>query len=202
LILEDDYDHEYHYRSQPLPPLAASDPESLVIYLSTFSKVLFPSARIGFIAIPKELYGPFRNFRRILTRQNDSLLQDAVARWMRQGGFERHLRRMRRTYEERRNCLVDCLPGADDESLCPGGIPDGGMALWMDTGRDSHIVAERAARRGVEVAPEVRFQMKPAIGRHLRLGFANQTPQEISAAMAILLEVLSSIKRLSSSNPG
>jgi len=70
--------NEYHYSCQPLPPLAASDPEGLIIYISTFSKVAFPSARLGFMAVPKSLARPLGNFRRIVTRQNDCFLQDAV----------------------------------------------------------------------------------------------------------------------------
>ncbi|HEU5399583.1 MAG TPA: PLP-dependent aminotransferase family protein, partial [Gammaproteobacteria bacterium] len=95
-ILEDDYDHEFHFRSQPIAPMASTDPCGLVIYISTLSKVMFPSMRIGFLAVPEALYHPLASLRTIITRQNSTLVQDAVARWMDGGGFERHLRRMRR----------------------------------------------------------------------------------------------------------
>ncbi|MGH8370004.1 MAG: PLP-dependent aminotransferase family protein, partial [Gammaproteobacteria bacterium] len=81
-IFEDDYDHEFHYRCQPIAPLASTDPCELVIYASTMSKVMFPSMRIGFLAVPEALYRPLINLRTIITRQNSVFLQDAVARWM------------------------------------------------------------------------------------------------------------------------
>ena len=86
-IVEDDYDHEFHFRSQPIAPMASNDPCGLIIYISTLSKVMFPSARIGFMALPEELYAPLARQRAIVTRQNSMFMQDAVARWMEDGGF-------------------------------------------------------------------------------------------------------------------
>jgi len=190
-ILEDDYDHEFHYRSQPLAPLASRDTEGLVIYVSTFSKVLFPSARIGFLAVPKKLAPLLADYRRIISRQNTGLIQDVVARWMNAGGFERHLRKMRRAYEERLAVLNDCLEeGKADGMTLSWSIPDGGMAVWVDTNRDAERVAKLALGNSVFVHPETDFQMKPPHGHHLRLGFANQSPEEIRQGMALLFKTL------------
>jgi GntR family transcriptional regulator/MocR family aminotransferase len=187
-ILEDDYDHEFHYRSQPLAPLASRDPAEQIIYISTFSKILFPSARIGFMAVPRGLAPALAEYRRIVSRQNETLLQDAVARWMVDGGFERHLRRMRRTYEERRAAMVTALEAGRAEGLpWRWRTPDGGMAIWVDTGQNADEVARRALARGVYVQAESNYQLrKNGISRHLRLGFANQTPSEIQEGMRLL----------------
>lgn len=190
-ILEDDYDHEFHYRSQPLPPMASEDPYEIIIYISTFSKILFPSSRIGYLAIPNSLKGPFTHFRKVVSRQNESILQDAVARWMREGGFERHLRKMRRVYEGRRNAIVECILKIQAEGYPVSvNIPDGGMAVWMDTGEDSEKVTERAAKLGVVVDPESKYKLDKSVGTHLRLGFANQTEAQIVAGMKILKRCL------------
>ena len=132
-IIEDDYDHEFHFRSQPIAPLASNDPCELVIYTSTLSKIMFPSMRLGFLAVPDADYQPLVNLRAIMTRQNNIFLQDAVARWIDSGGFERHLRRMRRVYQERRDALVDALSAGRGAGLpLDWGVPDGGMALWLN----------------------------------------------------------------------
>jgi len=192
-ILEDDYDHEFHYRSQPLPPLASRDPEGLVIYVSTFSKVLFPSARIGFMAVPAELAAALAGYRRIVTRQNATLLQDTVARWMNSGGFERHLRKMRRAYEGRMETLVSCLEAGKASGLpLSWAAPDGGMAIWADTGLDSVRAAELALRRGVYVHPGANYRLDRKPDTHLRLGFANQSPGEIEQGATLLFDALRS----------
>jgi len=190
-ILEDDYDHEFHYRCQPLPPLATDDPEGLILYVSTLSKVLFPSARLGFMAVPGSIADAITRYRRIITRQNEGLLQDAVARWMKEGGFERHLRRMRRLYEERRNVLVASLEEARDGGLpISWRTPDGGMALWLDTGVDSDRVASAARSLGVYAVPESAYSIDHAPGTHLRLGFASMAPEELCGGIALVFRAI------------
>jgi GntR family transcriptional regulator/MocR family aminotransferase len=187
-ILEDDYDHEFHYRSQPLPPLASRDPAERVIYVSTLSKILFPSARIGFMAVPHAIAPRLAAFRRIVSRQNETLLQDAVARWIAAGSFERHLRRMRRIYEDRRGAIVSALQAGRDSGLpWTWQEPDGGMAIWLDTGEDAGAIARKALARNVLVHPESIYTLSgESGGSHLRLGFANQTEDEIRRGIELL----------------
>jgi GntR family transcriptional regulator/MocR family aminotransferase len=195
-IVEDDYDHEFHFRSQPIAPMASSDPCGLVIYISTLSKIMFPSARIGFVAVPEELYEPLSRQRAIVTRQNSIFMQDAIARWMDGGGFERHLKRMRRVYEERRDAMVAGLEAGKRRGLpLAWSVPDGGMALWLDSGVDSEAAAREAATRGVYVASESEFHPGAHPGTHLRLGYASQTPEEIGAGMGLLMEAVESVYR-------
>jgi GntR family transcriptional regulator / MocR family aminotransferase len=188
-IVEDDYDHEFHFRSQPIAPMVSNDPCGLVIYVSTLSKIMFPSARVGFIALPEELYTPLARQRAIVTRQNSIFTQDAIARWMENGGFERHLKRMRRVYLERRDAMVEMLDMGKQRGLpLEWNLPDGGMALWLDCGVDSEMIAAKAAEAGVFVAAEPEFWPgSPAGGTHIRLGYASQTPEEIHAGMELLL---------------
>jgi GntR family transcriptional regulator/MocR family aminotransferase len=196
-IVEDDYDHEFHFRSQPIAPMASSDPCGLVIYISTLSKIMFPSARIGFLAVPEELFEPLARQRAIVTRQNSIFMQDAIARWMDSGGFERHLKRMRRVYEERRDAMIASLEDGRHRGLpLAWTVPDGGMALWLDTGLDSDAVAARAAEAGVYVSAESEFRPGPPhSGTHLRLGFASQSPQEIQAGIGLLMDSMHKLQR-------
>lgn len=189
-ILEDDYDHEFHYRCQPVAPLKASDPTGLVLYCSTFSKVLFPAARLGFAVVPPQLAREMGQLKRVISRQNDNLMQETVALWMRTQGFERHLRRMRRVYNARMEAMLAAL-----RDFGPA-RPDGGMCLWANLGVDADSLAEAAARREVAVAPESAFRLHPGPSRHLRLGFASSTPEEITEGMARLISASFECPRL------
>lgn len=190
LILEDDYDHEFHYTNQPVSPLASFDPASIVLYISTFSKVLFPSARIGFAAIPPTIAHEMSKLKRISSRQNETILQDAIARWMQQGEFEKHLRKMRRIYDERRlKMLADLREHQTRHPEISWTAPSGGMALWLETKRNSFILSERAAKKGVLVNAEARFRVDAKAGTHLRLGFSGQTPQENSRGLEELFSL-------------
>ena len=196
-IVEDDYDHEFHFRSQPIAPMASTDPCGLVIYMSTLSKVMFPSIRIGILAVPETLYQPLSDLRAIISRQNNSLLQDAVARWMDGGGFERHLRRMRRVYEDRRDATVAALDEARRRGLeLSWELPDGGMGLWMDCGADADRVTALAAQAGVFVTAESNYHPEaPRRSTHLRLGFASQEPEALRAGIGLLAKAIATVQR-------
>lgn len=189
-ILEDDYDHEFHYRCQPVAPLKTRDPEGLVLYCSTFSKVLFPAARLGFAIVPPRLAGPMGELKRVVSRQNDHLMQETVALWMRTGGFERHLRRMRRLYSARMEAMLKALEGY------PIRKPDGGMCLWASLGVDADQLAREAAQRGVAVQPESGYRLQAGPSRHLRLGFASSTPEEVRQGIERLISASFECARL------
>lgn len=181
-ILEDDYDFEFHYEGEALPPLKVDDPHGLVLYCSTFSKVLHPSARLGFLIASPEFGRRVRGLKAVVSRQNDNLAQEAVALWMQDGGFERHLRRMRRHYSERRLEMKRALESWGLSLTAPRG----GMCFWVDTGVDTEALAARALRSGVEVRPGSHYRLDGRPSTCLRLGFAYPTPDEIRTGMLLL----------------
>lgn len=183
-ILEDDYDFEFHYQGSTQPPLKVQDSTGLVAYCSTFSKVLHPSARLGFLIAPTPLARRVASLKTVVSRQNDNLAQEAVAGWMEEGGFERHLRRMRRQYEARRRTMAQALSAWSNPPEIR--LPQGGMCFWVDTGVDSAELSRRALEQGVEVRPGQAYRLDGGPSRHLRLGFAYPTPQEIVEGMALL----------------
>ena len=192
-ILEDDYDHEFHYSGTPLAPMASDDPLGLVIYASTFSKSAFPGARIGFLAIPDALLLPLCKVRRCTTWQVNGLAQQAMAIWVNEGGFERHIARVRCTYQRRLTHMLACIDALKASTLpeLQLRVPDGGLAIWLDTQRDSQAVAERAAARGVLAHSEHFCSLTPAArGSHLRLAFASMTEDEISAGLELLAQAI------------
>ncbi|MGC2300696.1 MAG: PLP-dependent aminotransferase family protein [Acidobacteriaceae bacterium] len=108
-IVEDDYDSEYRFESMPIPSLQGLDPSARVIYIGTFSKVLRPSLRLGYIVIPPDLVDRFAAVRFSMDIFPPYLFQEALTDFMRDGHFARHIRRMRTLYKARRTALVESL---------------------------------------------------------------------------------------------
>lgn len=191
IILEDDYDHEFHYNTNPVAPLASFDPAGIICYVSTFSKILFPSARVGFMAVPESLAREVAKLKRITSRQNDHLTQGAIAKWMRSGEFEKHLRKMRRVYHERKNAMVDELQYFQNKGKNISWIdPEGGMAMWINIHQNSTIITKKALEKSIFVAPEKKFNLDNFDGTHLRLGFTGQTVQENKEGIKELMKLL------------
>ncbi|MGE0632472.1 MAG: PLP-dependent aminotransferase family protein [Pseudobdellovibrionaceae bacterium] len=189
-IVEDDYDHEFHYRTQPLEPMASHDTYGQVIYLSTLSKLMFPGARLGFMSVPQSFAKNFTQYRRLVTHANESITQQALASWILDGGFERHLNRMRRVYERRLKTIEESLDGLKTNGKVSWQSPSGGMALWLDVKQNSTNVAEKALEKGIFVTPEsyYRFDGKP--GTHMRVGFSNQSENNLKAGIAEFEKIL------------
>ncbi len=192
-IIEDDYDHEFHYNSQPLPPMAANDPSGLVIYLSSFSKIMFPSIRLGIIAVDKALAPHIVSYRTLINHKANVLLQDAVARWMKDGGFERHLRKSTRQYQKRRKCMVEVLNGFIGEGInIEFTMPKGGMALWINVGKNAQKIADAGKSKGIFLLAENAFHLNPVNNedKFIRLGFAGQSEAKIKQGLLLLKPLL------------
>jgi GntR family transcriptional regulator/MocR family aminotransferase len=108
-IIEDDYDSEYRYSGPPLPAMQGLAGGAPVIYVGTFSKVMFPGLRIGYVIAPRSLVGAFARAKWLADRQTPMLEQAALADFLREGHLERHIRRMRRLYGRRREVLMEAL---------------------------------------------------------------------------------------------
>jgi GntR family transcriptional regulator/MocR family aminotransferase len=108
-IVEDDYDGEFHYAGRPLPALKSIDESDRVLYTGSFSKTLFPGLRLGYLVVPRELLPRFADAIAMADASSPPLIQSAVAAFMTEGHFGRHLRRMRVLYGARREALIDAL---------------------------------------------------------------------------------------------
>lgn len=189
-IIEDDYDHEFHYRCQPLAPMAASDPQQLVIYISTFSKIMFAGARIGIMAVSQPLAKAIAEYRLMICHKSNVLMQGAIARWMQSGGFERHLRRTTRINQQRRDNVVAFLRELD---LFEFDVPDGGMALWLKIKNDqisAKALSLKARELGAYVQHEEDYHLHLSSNadRHIRLGFAGMDEAKWKRGMQLLIE--------------
>jgi GntR family transcriptional regulator/MocR family aminotransferase len=194
-IVEDDYDHEFHYDSQPIAPMAADDPAGLVIYISTFSKIMFGGARIGYVVADNALIEQLSAYKMLMNHKSNVLVQQAVAKWMQQGGFEGHLRRMTRLYQKRRDFMVLELKCYQDKGLpIHFKIPAGGMAIWLDTGKSIVGLKEKLLAKKVYLQTEVEFNILKRLSecdcRFIRLGFAAMNEVEVARGLEIVMEAL------------
>jgi GntR family transcriptional regulator/MocR family aminotransferase len=149
-ILEDDYDSEYRYSSRPLGALQGMDTSGRVIYLGTFSKVLFPAMRLGYVVVPHGMVKQFIRMRETFDLFSPTLYQLVLADFLREGHFARHLRRMRAVYLARRDALIAAIEHDADDVLTVGNT-DAGLHLvaYLPDGADDREVHRRAARQGM-----------------------------------------------------
>jgi GntR family transcriptional regulator / MocR family aminotransferase len=183
-IVEDDYDSEFRYRGRPLPALKSIDARQRVLYAGTFSKVLFPALRVGYLVVPEALTASFRAACAAVQPAPSALAQSVVAAFIEDGHFARHIRRMRQLYAERRAALTAAL-----QTICGDAMaieaPAGGMHLIarLPPGADDLAVVARARRRDLWPVPLSPCAVKRPIGPGLLLGFTN-VPTEVATKAA------------------
>lgn len=186
LIVEDDYDGEFHYGSQPQPPLKSIDTQDRVIYVGTFSKTLFPSLRLGFILVPRGLVDAFAEVSASWLSGVPTATQAIVADFMNEGLFSTHIRLMRRAYKERHDALVEAasaLSARIDVRPAAGGFHTVG---FLDPGADEEAIVAAARAKGVVVAGLSRYCFTPIRRKALVLGFGGVNPDEIRRGVSIL----------------
>src|SRR6202521_293875 len=191
LIFEDDYDSEYRYAGRPLPALQGLDRHGQVLFAGSFSKVLFPSLRLGYLVVPADLVDYVSATLSVTSRHAPLLEQSVLCDFITEGHFGRHLRRMREVYAERLSALLECarqnLSGLLEISSVEAGLQTVG---WLRCGIDGDAAARAAARRRVEVTPLARYRRGPVAADGLQLGFAAIDTQEIRRGVEDLAAAL------------
>jgi GntR family transcriptional regulator/MocR family aminotransferase len=183
-IIEDDYDHEFHYDGRPVLPLASADHAGLVIYIGTLSKILAPGLRLGYIVAPAAVLKNVTAIRSLLDIQGDLATEAAIATLIEEGELQRHVARTRRVYANRREVLAGSLRatfGGDVEFTVPGG----GMALWVGLGRsvDAEAWARRSLAGGVLWHTGRRYAFDGQPKPFARLTFAGLNERELPEAV-------------------
>lgn len=180
MILEDDYDSEYRYSGRPVPALQGLDRHGLVLFTGSFSKVLFPSLRLGYLVLPPDLVEVFSAAISVTSRHAPVLEQAVLCDFITEGHFGRHLRRMREIYAERVSVLLESarseLAGLLAISDVEAGLQTAG---WLRTGLEGPAMRAAAARRNVDVVPLSEYSHGGGIPEGLQLGFAAIDPREI-----------------------
>jgi GntR family transcriptional regulator / MocR family aminotransferase len=191
LIVEDDYDGELRYDGQPLGALQGLDRDGRVVYLGTFSKVLFPALRLGYVVLPESLVRPFLQAKTLLDRGAPTLMQAAVADFMMEGHFERHLRHLRQTYGARRAVLEEALTEKLGDSVRWTAVPAGlHIMLYLRPRLDEVEVIRRAAAAGVIVYPGSAYFVERPSPPAILLGFSGLSEADIGEGVKRLAVTL------------
>jgi GntR family transcriptional regulator/MocR family aminotransferase len=179
-IIEDDYDSEYRYNSPPLSSLHGLDTHRRVIYIGTFSKVLMPALRLGYLVAPPELVPAFRAARQADDFCPSFLPQAILAEFIRRGHFARHIRKMRRIYRARLDALVEALHREFGDFLeLPKTVAGLNLVAWLPSGVRDSTAAKAALEAGISTTPMSRFYLTEKPRNGLFLGFGGVTPQQI-----------------------
>jgi len=183
-IVEDDYDSEYRYNSKPIASLQGMDHHDRVIYIGTFSKVMFPALRLGYIVIPPDLVERFAAMRQSMDLCPSHIPQAVMLEFIREGHFARHIRRMRPIYAERREVLVTELARAFDEGAAMIGDEAGmHLALLLPKLRNDQRLAARAAKESLWLSPLSASYVSKSPRHGFVLGFGNTRANQIPAAV-------------------
>nr|MBA3414209.1 PLP-dependent aminotransferase family protein [Chloroflexia bacterium] len=190
LVLEDDYDSEFRFGAPPLPALASLDTGGHVAYLGTFSKVLTPALRVGYLVAPPALLDRLERLKRMTDYHTPWPVQRALAGFLLGGHLERHIRRMRRHYASKRLALLDALSGLDGYAHAFGLEAGLHFCIELAPGLDASAVSRALRARGVIVTPLADCYDGPVTRQGLILGYGGLTPDEIVRGGRILVETI------------
>ena len=190
-LVEDDYDSEYHYTMRPLPALQGLDDAGRVIYIGTFSKVLFPALRLGYLILPPNLVDAFRIVRNLIDTHPPILEQAVLAEFIKDGHFTRHLRKMRRLYAERRAALLEATRELPLEIISP----EAGLHCvgWLPAGMGDQALVQQAASHGVDLVPVANFSIEPLERKGIILGYSEYSVEQIQDGIQRLAEAMRSV---------
>ncbi|ENW01507.1 MocR-like pyridoxine biosynthesis transcription factor PdxR [Acinetobacter calcoaceticus] len=187
-VIEDDYDHEFHYDSRPMPPLASLPHSELVIHVGSLSKVFAPGIRLGYIVASQTIIQSITEDILLIDRQGNNITELALADLMQRGEIKRHIRKMKKIYQLRRDHALTEFSRvfSGDVQIQP---PAGGMALWVKFQKS--FTKEQALKLDkLNMDTEHKFRQDDSSNRCIRFGFAALSEQEITSLIEKLNEVL------------
>lgn len=185
VILEDDYDYDFHYNGNSVLPLASADTSGMVVYIGSFCKSLAPGFRSGYLIAPENLIAEMAKFRRLVDRQGDMLMEQALAELLEEKEIQRHLKKAVKIYQERRDVFSGLLQKELGEEL-DFVSPPGGLSVWTRWNPKLNLmrISKNCLKRNLHLPQELLYQTDSFTA--MRLGFGNLTVEELEEAVSIL----------------
>lgn len=187
-IIEDDYDHEFHYDSRPMPPLASLPHSELVIHVGSLSKVFAPGIRLGYIVASSPVIQSITEDILLIDRQGNSITELALADLMHRGEIKRHIRKMKKIYQLRRDHALAEFQRVFAETVQIQS-PAGGMALWAKF-QKPFTQDQLIQLKDLNIDTEHKFKQNESSNRCIRLGFAALSEKENTSLIEKLNEIL------------
>jgi GntR family transcriptional regulator/MocR family aminotransferase len=190
-VLEDDYDSEFRFSGPPLSSLAGLDQDERVLYMGSFSKVLYPGLKLGYLVVPKRLVTSFKQAHYDLNRPGQMPLQAALAEFIELGHFASALRRARHSYAQRRQCLLEALaPCLGKKAQITGAEQGLHLCLRLPDTVDDKAIAQRLATLGLTVRPLSAYCLERTDAKGLVIGYGYAPLTEIERWGPVLSKAL------------
>lgn len=193
VVIEDDYDYDFHYDDAPLLPMATVDYDGMVIYTGSFGKSLAPGFRTGFIVAPENLIKELQKLLNIMDHQGDFVMEQVLSDLIEEGEIHRYLKKSVKLYKERRN-YMSYLLARELHEYVDFDIPAGGLALWTNWKKDINLIhlQKQCAKANLFIPKTLLYQAKDMTA--IRIGFGNLTESEMENSVTILRDSLMTIK--------
>jgi GntR family transcriptional regulator/MocR family aminotransferase len=191
IIIEDDYDYDFHYCSSPILPLVSADTKGMVIYIGTMSKSIAPAIRTGYIIAPVNLIVELARIRQLVDTQGDPIMELAIAELFQDGTIKRHMKKALNEYHCRRDFLCDYLQ-KKLKDIIDFKIPDGGMAIWAKFDKSVPLPAltEKLRVKEIILSNGLVHHNSVVTLNATRIGFAFMNIKEAENAVNIMTRII------------
>lgn len=187
IIIEDDYDYDFHYLSSPILPLVSADTKGMVIYIGTLSKTIGPAIRTGYIIAPVNVILELARIRQLVDTQGDPIMELTLAEMFTEGNIKRHMKKALQVYHGRRDFLCDCLSQKLGDVI-EFKVPDGGLAIWAKFHKSVQLppLTETLRAQGLILSNGLIHNNSPVSLNSTRMGFAWMNEREAENAVHLL----------------
>lgn len=195
IIIEDDYDYDFHYLSSPILPLVSADTRGMVVYIGTLSKTISPYIRTGYIVAPPNLLLELCRIRQLIDTQGDPIMELALAELFQDGSIKRHMKKALQEYHRRRDFMCAYLK-ENLSDIIDFKIPDGGLAIWAKFDKSVPLppLTEKMKAQGVIISNGLINNTTPVTLNSNRMGFGWMNEKEAENALNVLYKTIHSKK--------
>ena len=191
IIIEDDYDYDFHYHSSPILPLVSADTKGMVVYIGTLSKTIGPAIRTGYIIAPENLMLELCRIRQLIDTQGDPIMELALSEMFVEGQIKRHMKKAQQEYHRRRDFMCSYL-SEKLADVIDFKIPDGGLAIWAKFNKAIPLppLTEKMKAQGIILSNGLIHNISNVSLNSTRMGFAWMTEKESQNAVDILTKTI------------